>query len=205
MNTTDSDLPPNSWTIYLLWTGATVVSISSGVFIGTALNKFLWTTLALTSTKSSFIYFISRAMVDGLIIGIIIGFFQWLVLKSLKLNWRGWILVSVIGWCIGIMVTQNLNAVGWWWVMLRFLAGAIIGFSQWIVLRNHLPSAYWWIINNSLGCYIIVTDLPLIDITAMHLVSFKDFIFPGLILGLITSATLSYLLTSSFINRSAST
>jgi len=76
--------------------------------------------------------------------GFTIGILQWLVLQSrISRAWR-WIIVSAGGWTAGALFTFFLtlpvnNFLG------SLITGAATGIAQWLVLREDLHWAGWWI------------------------------------------------------------
>jgi len=82
--------------------------------------------------------------------GVGAGVVQSLVLyRRLPKAWR-WILVTAIGWAIGLMIASPLLSSG-----LNPLSGVIVGAStgtaQWVVLRGHVRWAGWWIALSALA------------------------------------------------------
>ena len=82
--------------------------------------------------------------------GIAIGVLQWVILQQHITRGRQWILASVVGWPLG-----------WFFALLavpseaRLLAGIVLGLStgmaQWIVLRQEVHWAGWWVIVSALA------------------------------------------------------
>ena len=72
-----------------------------------------------------------------------------------------WIVATTLGWLLGLFGTRNLHSAGlssgldvysiWFGVVKVFLTGGSIGLAQWIVLRQRLGHASWWIIANIVG------------------------------------------------------
>lgn len=82
--------------------------------------------------------------------GIAIGVLQWVILQQHIRRGRQWILASVVGWTLG------------WFIALiavpseaRLLAGIVLGLTagvaQWIVLRQEVHWAGWWVIVSALA------------------------------------------------------
>jgi len=95
------------------------------------------------------------------VIGTVIGLAQWLVFRHhfKRAGWW-WILVTALGWTVGYFVSWSLlEAIGWT-TFERFeagtttalvMSGTIAGIFQWLLLRQEVPKAGWWIIANLAG------------------------------------------------------
>ena len=112
-------------------------------------------------------------------IGLGLGILQWLVLqKRFKNAWQ-WILVTTLGWTLGSVIVMSLIPDG-----MDFLAGLTIGITtgtaQWLVLRNELHWAGWWIVINIVAWTTGFALLPGLLLT-------------GVLAGLITATALGLL------------
>jgi hypothetical protein len=109
------------WALWFFWLMATS--------LGWVLGRFLLPNLAFVT------------------IGLGIGILQWLVLQNRIKNAWQWILVTTLGWALGSVIVMSLIPDG-----MDFLAGLTIGTTtgtaQWLVLRNKLHWAGWWIVIN---------------------------------------------------------
>lgn len=98
--------------------------------------------------------------------GLLIGTAQWLVLRQYipKVFW--WIVVSTLGWTLGLVLVssnvtldpliQFLNMLGAWYVFWMNLVKqpivlAISGAAQFPILRRFVRKAHWWILVSALG------------------------------------------------------
>lgn len=71
------------------------------------------------------------------------------------------------------------------------IGGTMIGCSQWLVLRRHIPDAWWWIIASILGWGVMgVSSFGVIGWFAPRTLQF----FPRLVYGIIDGATLGLIL-----------
>jgi len=94
--------------------------------LGSLLGKFLLPSLAV--------------VVDGLGIGI--G--QWVLLdRRMDRTWR-WILASAVGWSAGWVISLLAIPEGMGFVE-GLIVGTSLGIAQWVVLREELHWAGWWI------------------------------------------------------------
>jgi hypothetical protein len=98
--------------------------------------------------------FLSTAFVDGLVIGTAMGIAQGVVLRKRIAPFVPWVVLSVVGFAIGKLVSDLLGQAlsGPLGIVL---GGAVIGLSagvaQWLLLRRRFPQATWWIGANVLG------------------------------------------------------
>jgi hypothetical protein len=83
-------------------------------------------------------------------IGVAMGILQWLVLRSLFQRAGWWVLASGAGWAVGFVAITYLlpEEIA---VLQGIILGASIGVAQWIVLRQWVPRAYWWMPMSALG------------------------------------------------------
>jgi hypothetical protein len=76
--------------------------------------------------------------------GVAIAVFQWSVLyKRIQKSWR-WLVFSALGWIAGTILLV-LTAPEQMGVLAGPFLGAILGVVQWLILRNELEFAGWWI------------------------------------------------------------
>jgi len=73
--------------------------------------------------------------------------------------WLAWVLASIMGFGIGMLLGASI-AYGLFnrevfdatmGITLGLVTGAIGGFAQWLVLRDHIPGAGWWVVASALG------------------------------------------------------
>lgn len=133
---------------------------------------WLWWTLATTiagaivgALEESGFQFVATILLTGLFIGIA----QWLVLRQYIPKAFWWIVVSTLGWTIGLLLVssdvtldpffqfiQFLSTLGAWSVFWMSLVGqpivmAIFGAAQFPILRRFVRKAHWWILVSALG------------------------------------------------------
>ena len=68
--------------------------------------------------------------------------------------WLGWTLATAGGMLLGFLLTiplVNLLDLGFARVIVPILAGALIGFSQWIVLKRYLTTSADWVLAGGTG------------------------------------------------------
>lgn len=207
MAITQTKSTPSTWEISLLWVGVNAFSILGGILFGAFLNEILWAShfpSGVDNLISILILIdnpIQRALIYGLSIGSIKSLLEGFVLRKYKVKWNGWIPASALGWAFGVTVATALPMLGPVVGINQLLGGMIVGLSQWIVLKRYLPKAYWWIIASTIGSFAILSYVPLGYTFFMMLEGFVLFIIAGLFLGIMTGATLSWLLTLSWLEE----
>ena len=98
--------------------------------------------------------------------GLFIGAAQWLVLRQYIPKAFWWIVVSTLGWTLGLVLLssniildrliQFLSTLGAWEVFWMNLVNqpivlAIFGAAQFPILRRFVRKAHWWILVSALG------------------------------------------------------
>jgi hypothetical protein len=98
--------------------------------------------------------------------GLFIGAAQWLVLRQYIPKAFWWIVVSTLGWTLGLVLVspnvtldpliQFLNTLGAWEVFWANLVKqpivlAIFGAAQFPILRQFVRKTHWWILVSTLG------------------------------------------------------
>jgi hypothetical protein len=206
--TADIEKLPSSSTISLFWVVANIFSIFGGVLLGKFLYDFMYQFFYPYQDPPGLHIFIlvddpvRRMVFIGLSIGILTGFLERLVLQRYKLQWNGWILANILGWGFGFAAAEGLEMLGWQWGTPQLLGGMIIGFSQWIVLRRYLAKSYWWIVACIIGSFAILSWIPVGYTFQMILEEYSiPIIVAGLIMGIFTGATLSWLLALSWLQE----
>jgi hypothetical protein len=107
----------------------------------------LWLKWILASTLG---WVIGWTMGGEITLGVVIGVMQGIVLYPLVAQAGWWILASAVGWAVGqmLMVMIFPTEVG---VMAGAFLGAMLGLSQWLMLRQWFYRAGWWIVMSTLG------------------------------------------------------
>jgi hypothetical protein len=91
------------------------------------------------------------------ILSLLTGMLQYGLLRKYLPRIRGWVLATVAGWLLGVLLIVLPGWLGRIKVPLinfdltLLMMGLAIGFTQWLVLRQRLPRAGWWIAANVLG------------------------------------------------------
>jgi len=97
-------------------------------------------------------------------LGLVTGFLQYLLLcrHVPRIGW--WIAATTFGWSLGLIGgrflyrtlydTLDVSAI-WFEILMTALAGGAMGVAQWLVLRQRVRHAVWWILANILGWGIV--------------------------------------------------
>ena len=82
--------------------------------------------------------------------GLMIGVFQWVVLRQRVPQVGWWVLASAAGWAGGwaIVIATVPPEIG---ILTGTVLGAAMGTLQWSYLRRHFHRAGWWIVISTLG------------------------------------------------------
>ena len=102
----------------------------------------------------------------GLIDGLLLGLFQWIAIKRKLIAARIWILATSLGFALGFITFWSLiilfvpdrsvlGGPGEWGfgmgLLDGILTGTTLGFAQWLVLRNKVAKAEWWVPTTIVG------------------------------------------------------
>ena len=97
--------------------------------------------------------------VYGILFGVVVGTLQWLALKQYMNRVGWWIPATLVGAALSAVLmtaydaaVQPLGLGETTQVVVGIvLVGAIVGISQWPVLRPHVSRAGWWVLASILG------------------------------------------------------
>ena len=130
----------------LSWMLATITGVMIGGLIG-FISGFATEFMVGAITKNVTIGYISGGAIFGLITGILVGAAQSLVLHQHDYKYKWWMLVTILGFTIeGILsVLTGYGAKGEMIIIPTFA----VGLFQWLVLRQHVRRAYFWVLVSS--------------------------------------------------------
>ena len=113
-------------------------------------------------------------LVSSLLIGLPIGFTQWIVLRRIAPISILWVLTISAGLILGLVVVNSPMAVGVWGFLddesvLSLTAapttiGLLVGLVQWLFLRRHFAKSLVWLLSSAVGLglgswLVLVTNL----------------------------------------------
>jgi len=144
------------WKFWLWW----VIATNAGWFPGIALGTLMGRGLGDKVTAEVGPVF-GSAIVATVTAGVTSTFFgvrQSLVLRRHVPRTGGWVAATFLGWSVGIFVASVLAGTfipevqGFrLFVFMAFVAGAVVGWPQWMVIRSHFRRAGWWIPISAVG------------------------------------------------------
>jgi hypothetical protein len=136
-------------------------------------------------------------------VGIVIGSTQWLVLRRQSCRADQWIWVSAAGVVAGVAVSQWLDLVDIYIApgveLDELLAGAafgfVVGIAQWMVLRQRVKGAGWWVTVNIIGGAVAFFAGGLIATSVrVTIPGFPTALVTGTLYGMVTGSALIGLL-----------
>jgi hypothetical protein len=87
--------------------------------------------------------------------GMLVGTFQWLVLRRYLTHSADWILNGgagfALGYGLGLIIIQALSEYPWGAFVGYILFGLVIAVIQWPVLRREIPNAIPWVLASIVG------------------------------------------------------
>jgi hypothetical protein len=171
------------WPFYLGWVVLNLIAVVAAGLISLALVTLITQMVGDTLQVDGQ----SRITEDFLfmyvlfpVIGLLVGFLQYLLLRRYLPRMLGWIPATFLGWLmpfvtgffiLSVLGMQNDTVslmLGLW------LIGAMVALPQWLVLRQRVRHAFWWILAGGLGWGLVgllnlVTSDPLPVLMAIGL------------------------------------
>jgi hypothetical protein len=147
------------WSFYFIWVSWTTLCIP----VGYALSFIPLSIIILFIGDYIYVNGVQHITEDYLgpyvffpMIGLLIGLVQYGILRPYLPRIGGWILVTAVGWPIGLFLIAISYRLKWiyptrYFDVVFFLMGLSIGVAQWLLLRQRLPRAGWWIAANLVG------------------------------------------------------
>jgi len=152
MNTENSNSHRGLW---LAWFLASLIGYALGMFLGAAVAYGLFDRAAFDGTMG---------LTLGIVMGTIGGFAQWVVLRERFAGAGWWILASALGFAtvfsMGGTVRPNENPamIG---IRMAVAFGLVAGVPQWLILRQKVARAAWWVLANILGLLVGEMGFPI--------------------------------------------
>ena len=135
-------------------------------------------------------------VVGGDLFGAVVGAAQWLVLRRQGARTGWWVLASAVGWFVAMRVGGFLDEVLDWtlWYVSGVVGGAVVGAAQWLVLRQRVARAGWWVLPTVAGWVMFWFGAAMVfEINVFLGVVVVELIF-GALYGAITGSMLVWLL-----------
>jgi hypothetical protein len=117
--------------------------------------------------------------------GLLYGYLQYVLLRTYFPNMGWWILATAVSLSLMPLVTETgqklASAISidlysvWSGTIQLVLVGGLLGVAQWLILRNHISNAFWWIPASMIGW-------GLVGISGN--MGFAFFILPAVVTGL---------------------
>ena len=141
--------------LWLAWFLASLVGYALGMFLGASVAYGLFDRDTFDGTMG---------LTLGIVMGTIGGFAQWVVLRERFAGAGWWILASALGFAtvfsMGGTVRPNENPamIG---IRMAIAFGLVAGVPQWLILRQKVARAGWWVLANILGLLVAEMGFPI--------------------------------------------
>ena len=155
-----ANLKKPEWSFYLGWIVLTALCVPIAYFLSIITLKII------TNIVGDYVvvngvrhitedYLAMYALVPSM--SLLMGVFQYGLLRHYLPRMGWWMLATVSGWFLGVLLIALPSWLGWRDAPLNNLdliflvMGLAIGISQWLLLRRRLARAGWWIAANLAG------------------------------------------------------
>ncbi|MFQ5794966.1 MAG: hypothetical protein ACE5JP_07950 [Candidatus Bipolaricaulia bacterium] len=115
-----------------------------------------------------------RGVMGGAVGGAVVGIAQWLVLRKF-VKVAGWVAAATVSWAMAMVVAVIMAVVAGWgeelislfllygkelakvgekvgiWAVVGIVIGVMVGTAQWLILRNYVKAAWWWVGTTTVG------------------------------------------------------
>jgi hypothetical protein len=131
-----------------------------GVILGWIVANLLGVAAIGAFSLIPFLTSIPGMLVSSLIIGLPIGFAQWIALRRVAPISILWVLTISAGLLLGLVVSPILAGIFWGFLddesVLSLTAayttiGLLVGMAQWLFLRGHLTKSLVWLLSSAVG------------------------------------------------------
>jgi hypothetical protein len=174
------------WFFYPAWVALSAISIPTAMGISLALVSLVEKIVGDTIQVGGLTH-ITEDYLGGdtilLVFGLLTGFLQYLLLRRFLPRMGWWIVATMSGLLLGVVGSRflihtlhgNLDSI-WFGVLMTVLVGGSMGLIQWVVLRQRVRHAAWWILATILGWGVlgwgaeILSNQMIIPIVGMLLV-----------------------------------
>ena len=131
-----------------------------GVILGWIVANLLGVAAIGALSLIPFLTSIRGMLVSSLIIGLPIGFAQWIALRRVAPISILWVLTISAGLLLGLVVSPILAGIFWGFLddesVLSLTAayttiGLLVGLAQWLFLRGHFTKSLVWLLSSAVG------------------------------------------------------
>ncbi len=92
--------------------------------------------------------------------GVGVGIMQWPVLyRRVSRAWR-WTLATAVAWIVGSILLLVAVPSGLQILLAGLILGPLVGLAQWLILRQEVHWAGWWIVISAMAWITALTLLP---------------------------------------------
>ena len=172
------------WVFLFQWTLINLLGTVMGVLLLVLMYSFL------LSDASENVTAVFDRGISIAIFGSLLGFFQWLVLKSRIDQIRSWILATAIGLVIGASGFAVIKSLIFHDdpsllspTVVAAIIGALLGAAQWTVLRKHNRQSFLWILGSASGWSLGATAIVVAGISSFSATNvLQEFLLGSLIM-----------------------
>lgn len=134
------------WRVWFLWLMATAIGWGQGVYWG-------WYTDDEPKTLEAIPVDVVAGYLGVVTGGTLVGVLQWLVVRRYVTRAHRWVLVSMGAIAVVGVVIFGVGVVDpeLGWISGVSLFGTMVGVLQWVVLREQIPRAGWWVLASTTG------------------------------------------------------
>lgn len=189
------------WALYAMW----IIQSLFCIPIAFLLDFFILAIITLLVGDYIFVNGVPHITEDYLFmyisiptVSLLTGAAQYMLLRRYLPRMDGWVLATMGGWLLGVLLVLMPGWLNWISGSLNFdlafpLMGLAIGTAQWLLLRRQLPHAGWWIVANvaGWGLLALVTGATLNQFGLLAL---------GLLPASVTAAALALLMKQANLN-----
>jgi hypothetical protein len=155
-----ANLKKPQWSFYLGWIVLTSLGVPIAYFLSIIILKII------TNIVGDYVFVngVRHIAEDYLALYVLVpsmslltGVLQYVLLRQYLTRMGWWVLVTVAGWFLGVLLIALPSWLGWTDALLSNLdlillvMGLAIGITQWSLLRRQLARAGWWIVANVVG------------------------------------------------------
>ena len=175
------------WIFLVWWTGLTIVGGLSG--------DYIVDTLGLGTQGLNTAAGVLLSMLGSGVFALSISSAQWILLRRYVSKSGWWLIAGTVGRAFGVLigfiavmmiiVQFDLNGGTWSFLAYVIIRGAVLGVSQWIILRQWRTKTGWWILGNAISWMLVpmVADFFVGTTISNPIVGILLYAIPGIITG----------------------